>query len=219
MKTKIYILTLLVLLVSCKKYDSSEITQTDIKQHYTVKYYKANNSTTVFAYFTKGGINRVYLSSPSAISYNGVDLGYNQFAQSYTTTFGGDVSNGQFTYKNNSAQQYINNTVALQPIGFGSNFNMFIDQTSPFSIGLGISQHSNDGSTIRLNFANKNFYAQNSFNGYTISISSADLQEISKGFYIGNFIRSRQINLQQSTGAGGTITQEYIGENMNIQIY
>ncbi len=219
MKTKIFYLSIVVVFVSCKKYNSADVAQDTIKQYYTVTYNKASNQTIVQAQFQKGLLNSVLLQSPSTVLYNSATLQYSGYTKSYQAVFNGDATNGQFRYTNNTGLTYTNNTQQIANIGFIGAANMYVNKAYPFTIGLGYNQFGNDGSNLYFSFANKKFYSQYSNNGYIIDISTNELQNITSGFYLGNFIREKTERLQQSSGAGGQITIENISDNYSIQIY
>jgi hypothetical protein len=220
MKTLLPLL-IVVLFASCKKYSSENVDQGEIRQTYEVKYYKENNTTEVTASFryAKGWGGTVQLNGNANIKYGNTSLSFNNFNKNYRLLLNGNHLADTFAFTNNNNQVYKNATSIVTPLQFNFYNGVYINKNSEFTFGLGNIVGTNYYNRIKLNFANKTFYANKNGSNYLFTISTNQLSDITPGYYVATISNELNNDVQQHTGAGGTTSTEYFSNAFSIQVY
>jgi hypothetical protein len=220
MKTLLPLL-LILLFVSCKKYSSENVDQGEIRQTYVVKYFKENNTTEVTASFryAKGWGGTVQLTGNASIKYGNSPLTFNNFYKDYRIILNGQHIADTFAFTNNNNQIYKNVASFVTPLQFNFSNGIYINKNYEFTLGLGNIIGTTYYNRIKLNFANKTFYATKIGNNYLFTISATQLNDINPGYYVATISNELSNEVQQHTGAGGTISAEYFNNAFSIQVF
>jgi hypothetical protein len=220
MKTMLPILTVLLILVGCKKYDSADIGTDEIRQNYTVKYYSGSNTTEVESQFTyKRRGNTVLLSGSAGIQYAGQSLPYTGRG-SYSSFMNGNLLGNSFQFTDNTGQVYVNSTPIVNPLNVSFNNALYMDRTQPFSLTISnVVGHHND-SRYRLYLGSREYIGYRTYNNrLEFNLSVADMANLNAGYHFANLSHSRTVGLAQGTGAGGNITVEYLSPDFQVYVY
>jgi hypothetical protein len=219
MKTLLHLMLISATLVSCKKFDSSEVDQTKIKQVYEVQYFSDNDITEITAsfHYANGWGNSIVLSGNANITFNNTPLKYNNITRNYKLYLSGQHLLSSFKFTDNNGNAYVNNGTYVTPVQYNSYNGLYINRQSDFTIGMGTIPGSSN--TINLNFANKIFYANRFGSSYMFNILQSDLNDINPGYYNATFSNNVKTYLQQNTGGDGSITTTYFSNSFNIQVF
>ncbi len=221
MKTLLHLMIITALFSSCKKYNSAEVDQTKIKQVYQVQYYKESNVTEITAsfHYANGWGNSIVLSGNAAIRYANTPLQYNNISRNYKLYINGQHLQSNFTFTDNNSIVYTNTSSYVTPIQLNIFNSIYIDKKVDFNFGLGNVVGNNYNNNVKLNFANKIFYANKFGNSYTFNITANEFNDVTAGYYIGTISNSLKTELTQSNGAGGSVSTEYFSYAFSIQVY
>ena len=99
------------IIFSCAREASKDVNQEAIRQDYTVSYKAVTNVTTIKASFKFGegfGRTRLKLSDPSAVTFNGKSMDFNQIAANYRKKENGFIDTVQYTWKDVNGNVYKN---------------------------------------------------------------------------------------------------------------
>jgi hypothetical protein len=143
---------------------------------------------------------------------------FNSSTYNYELEWNGYIPSDTFQFINNQQDTFLNIATKVEPISFPAASNLYISKTYGYTIGLGYSSINNAYTTTSLAFANTNFLAEYSNNGYVIKLTSSNLKDINEGYYLSTVVRTKSYNLGQVTSGGGRILTKYIGPYFGIQL-
>lgn len=208
---------------SCKREESSNIDQNRIYSNYEFVYDAGTNVSSVTATFRldNSGGQKLELSYPSRVDFNGERLSWRQAMGNYKLTRSGFVSNGKFNFFDVADKHYSNDIAALSSIDipFGMNSisksgNFFLPWTggplmSGESVIVRISGAESGGTKVFMITqpgATHIVLEQYKLNALGVGTANIQIERRTSGF------------LTSSNLSGGRIESVYKGRKISINI-
>lgn len=209
-------------LAACRQTETENLKQDRIFCQYEMEYQATPDQTTVRSYFKNRNANgsRLQLSAPSTVYFDADGLGFDDFCNCHQRVYSSRRDTGVFTWTDTDAIVYRNtaNLTSLN-IDFPTNFNQ-ISQNGDFVFawqGAALAADETISLTLEATASNdKHTASTTTDNATTLRISSETLASLPVGEYRCTLSRSRQVNAEEKTDAGGTVKVQYTAQIQNL---
>lgn len=224
MKKLLLLLALPALIIlGCKKEDSSDVNQDKIYTDYEVFYNENDDKTVVIAKFRFGDAfgTILELTGSANVKYNGDELLYNAFYGGHTKEYAGQVLGGQFVYTNTDGDVFTNTALATSSIGFPASFTT-LNKSNAYDLQWdGTATATNQRVALFIGsytWGDDAFLLQTQTGADNIIIGVNNMSNLPTGASTCYMDRVTETTALQVTGNGGRIRTRYRGLNKDITV-
>ncbi len=222
--TRLSMLTLSVLLISCEGENSADVNQEKIYTKYEIFYNSNTDKTIVTAQFRFGGPLGTVLElvdAPAEVRFNDELLSYNALYAGHSMEFAGEIPGGTFSYTDLDSNTYINTVPDYTYIGFPMDIDSVsksealdinwdgeaLQEDETVGVFIGSWKWGDDAGSI-----------QSSVGASNIIVAKNNLASLPLGPSVFYMDRTNEKFLQAGTPEGGTILSKYRAKNIDVQI-
>lgn len=217
------LITVAVALSSCSVEDSGDVDQDRIWTRYEL-FYNANDDRTIaiarFRFGSQTG-TLLQLNEDASVSFNGMELEYNDWYLGHTMEMAGFVDSGLFVYQDLDQLTFENTVMPFDTIAFPEDFDTINKNQANTLFWEGNPLAPNEDVELFVGtwtWGEDALFVENSDNATEIVMGTDQLSNLATGSSTVFMERSTKTDPQEATGAGGLIVGKYKAENKNVQI-
>ena len=207
----ILLLSLGTILFSCEKEDSDDVNQDRIHAVYELVYDKNDDQTVAYSYFTFGSLTGTPLeiSTPSKVKFNGSDMNEKTLPMMhYETEQNGFLNSGNFYFKDANGDEF-SNTVTYTSLDFVvDTIHRNVNYTLTWT-GTALQQFEEVKVKIKSIGNEYTYFSTAAVNAHSISLPTSKLSLLQPGNYTIQLVRTKNLQLQEASSAGGGIFGTY----------
>ena len=212
----------IVAFAACRQTETENVKQDRIFCQYEIEYEATPDQTTVRTYFRNRNANGsgLQLSDPSTVYFDTDGLGFDDFCNCHKRVYSSRRDTGVFVWTDTDTKVYRNaaNLRGLN-IDFPTNFNQ-MSQNGDFVFawqGAALAADETISLTLEATASNdKHTATTTTDNATTLRITAQTLASLPVGEYRCTLSRSRQVNAEEKTDAGGTVKVQYTAQIQNV---
>jgi hypothetical protein len=213
----------LLLLVSCDVEDSGDVNQDKIYAHYELFYDENNDKTVAVARFRFGGATGTLLklNENASVSFNGEELGYNEWYLGHTKEMAGWADSGTFVYHDLDHLIFTNTILSFDSIGFPDGFDTIVKTQANTMVWNGTALGVNDNVGLFVGswtWGEDALYVQSTDNATDIVMGTVQLSNVPVGPSTLFMDRWTQVPTTEGTSEGGVVIGKYRATNRVVQI-
>jgi len=211
LKKTLLLLSLGILIFSCEKENSDDVNQDRIHAVYELVYDKNNNQTVAYSYFTFGTLTGTPLeiSSPSEVKFNGNSMEEKTLPMMhYETEQNNFLNTGSFYFKDSDGNEF-NNSVTYSAIDFSvDTIQRNVNYTLPWT-GTALQQFEEVKVKLKSIDNEYTYFSTSAVNSHSITLPTSKLNALLPGNYSIQVVRTKNLQLQETSSAGGGIFGTY----------